>query len=378
MLRPANAIDFWRGFALVTIFLNHIPGIWWGEYTHRNYSLSDSAELFVFLAGWSLRNIVGKPDDPTPAWRLVLRLGGRAITIYAAHILIITLAIGMLATASLLLANPLLLEWHNAAAVFQDPVEAHIGLVLLTHQLGYFDILPLYVVLMLAAPGIALIDRYAPGALLPLSLALYIGALVTQVSFPTWPVEGQWIFNPLAWQIVFILGFATARPGGPVEFVRRHILPFRLVSLAIVLVALVVVRWEFWPDPARVPQPTLFFVIGKSFVTPPRLIQFLALVILFSVVYTWIEKLSSHFCSFLSMLGRNSLEVFCMGSILSLLGQIVRYALGGGFAVDTAVLIFGVAAMAATAWVTEWRERTRLRAPAPAVGSPERQASSPA
>jgi len=43
------------------------------------------------------------------------------------------------------------------APVFQDPALAHVGLVLLTHQLGYFDILPLYVVLMLAAPAIALI-----------------------------------------------------------------------------------------------------------------------------------------------------------------------------------------------------------------------------
>ena len=29
MPRQANAIDFWRGFALVSIFINHIPGIWY-------------------------------------------------------------------------------------------------------------------------------------------------------------------------------------------------------------------------------------------------------------------------------------------------------------------------------------------------------------
>ena len=40
----------------------------------------------------------------------------------------------------------------------------HIGLALLTHQLGYFDILPLYVVLMLMAPVFALIDRYRAAA----------------------------------------------------------------------------------------------------------------------------------------------------------------------------------------------------------------------
>jgi hypothetical protein len=44
------------------------------------------------------------------------------------------------------------------------PGLTHIGLVLLTHQLGYFDILPLYVVLMVIAPLIALIYRFAEAA----------------------------------------------------------------------------------------------------------------------------------------------------------------------------------------------------------------------
>ena len=55
MPREANAVDFWRGIALITIFVNHLPGNFYGQYTHANYSISDSADLFVFMAGWSLR-----------------------------------------------------------------------------------------------------------------------------------------------------------------------------------------------------------------------------------------------------------------------------------------------------------------------------------
>ncbi len=55
MIRQANAVDFWRGLALIFIFINHIPGIYYSRFTHVNYSLSDSADLFVFLAGWALR-----------------------------------------------------------------------------------------------------------------------------------------------------------------------------------------------------------------------------------------------------------------------------------------------------------------------------------
>ena len=36
MTRGANPVDFWRGFALVTIFVNHIPGIFYEHFTHRN------------------------------------------------------------------------------------------------------------------------------------------------------------------------------------------------------------------------------------------------------------------------------------------------------------------------------------------------------
>ena len=192
MPRQANAVDFWRGFALVSIFVNHIPGIWYERLTHRNLSLSDSAELFVFLAGWSLGLLVGSRSEPMTAGRLVARLGGRALTIYAAQILIGSLALAMLAGAAPIFDNPLLLEWHNAAVVFQDPAHAQIGVVLLMHQLGYFDILPLYVVLMLAAPAIALIDKFARPLLLPMSLALYFASLTVPFTAPTWPVTGQW------------------------------------------------------------------------------------------------------------------------------------------------------------------------------------------
>ena len=142
MPRQANAVDFWRGFALVSIFVNHIPGIWFERLTHRNFSISDSAELFVFLAGWSLGLLVSSRSAATNSALLVFRLGGRAVTIYAAQILISSIALALLASAAYAFDNPLILEWHNAAAIFQEPALTHIGLVLLSHHLGYFDAPP--------------------------------------------------------------------------------------------------------------------------------------------------------------------------------------------------------------------------------------------
>jgi hypothetical protein len=165
-MRAPNEIDFWRGFALVTIFVNHIPGIYFERFTYRNVSLSDSAELFVFLAGYSIRILIDGAARALPAQWLVFRLEARAFSVYVAQMVVTEMAIALLAATAFFLDAPYLLDWHNASAVFNDPVRAHIGLVLLTHQLGYFNILPLYVVLLFIAPIVALLHRHAK-ALLP-------------------------------------------------------------------------------------------------------------------------------------------------------------------------------------------------------------------
>jgi hypothetical protein len=238
-------------------------------------------------------------------------------------------------------------------------VATHVGLALLTHQLGYFDILPLYVVLMLMAPGFALIDRYAPRLVLPTSLLIYGLTLGFQFSVPTWPVEGEWFFNPFAWQLIFVLGFVLARDDGIAGFARRHILPIRVVALPIVAVGLFVNLYDWWPDPTTLPNPKLFFLLSKSYNTPPRIIQFLALIAVMTAIYPYIRRFAPWVVNFLSGFGRNSLYVFCVGSILSLAGQIIRFLYQGNIYVDTAVVICGISIMALTAWLPEWRENIK-------------------
>jgi hypothetical protein len=359
MLRQANAVDFWRGFALATIFINHIPGIYYSRFTHAKLSLSDSAEIFVFLAGWALRYVMRSRDGRHV--HLALRLGGRVIELYAAHIVITMIAIAMLAASATILSNPQLLEWHHAAVLFNDPVPAHLGLSLLTYQLDYFNILPLYVVLMTAAIVFAIIDRSAPNVLLPLSALVYLVTLCAPLPIPTWPLSGQWFFNPLAWQLVFVLGFVLAREDGAGGFVRRHIGIIRWLSLPVVVAGALVV-WNGWlTDPEMMPQPRLFFVSNKTYATPPRLVQFLALIAIVTATYPLIRRAVPSVVEFLSLLGRHSLPVFCVGSILSLAGYIARFVCGADLVVDTIVVVSGIAIMALTARLAEWQRRSRMR-----------------
>jgi hypothetical protein len=209
-VRKPNAIDFWRGIALITIFVNHIPGNAFEKLTYSRYTISDAAELFVFLAGWSLALATDARNVREPHSRVVLRLASRAVEVYGAQIVIVFFALAMIAAAAIYLDNPLLLEWHHAGPFFLDPIQTTIGLVLLTHQLGFFNILPLYVGLLILAPIAVLVARRNRLAAFSISFALYLASLTFEINLPSWPVDGRWFFNPLAWQFLLVLGFLSS------------------------------------------------------------------------------------------------------------------------------------------------------------------------
>src|SRR5262245_46173128 len=141
--------------------------------------------------------------------------------------------------------------------------------------------------------------------------------------------------------------------------VRRHIDGLRIAALPIVLVTAVMVVWNWFPDPTALPEPKLLFLNGKSFLTPIRLLQFLALIAVCSAMYRPVAPHVPWLTEFLSSLGRNSLNVFCVASVLSLVGQIIRYRYAASFVADTVVVVVGISLLWLTATVSEWRERQK-------------------
>jgi hypothetical protein len=358
-MREPNAIDFWRGFALITIYVNHVPGNVFERFTYSKYSLSDAAELFVFLAGWAIALATRGREGKDPPGRVLLRLASRALEVYRAQIVITAMALAMIAAAAIYFDNPLFLEWHNAAPAFADPIQTTIGWVILSHQLGYFNILPLYVLLLAMAPVFVLLARFSRLVALALSFGIYAACLVFEVNLPTWPVEGTWFFNPFAWQLLLVLGFLGSEwSQDSAEFRRwaRRLLPLGVVG---VVVGAVVAGFDLKPDPLSVPEPRLLFIFDKSNLSPGRLVHFIAVVLAFQSLYGVIAPYIPWLARQLSALGRNSLAVFSMGSILSLAGQLLRFEAGGGFLVDVFILGLGIACLIFSAWFVEWRTRSR-------------------
>src|SRR5262249_32248857 len=133
--KRVDAIDFWRGFALLTIFIDHVPENAFQHVTIRNFGLSDAAELFVFLSGVSVAPAYGTrffKGEPCVGVRAVFRC---AFTLYWAQLLPSLLIIGLLAAAAGWWDNDDLLADPDRDFVVSNPAQGLTAIVAMTHQL---------------------------------------------------------------------------------------------------------------------------------------------------------------------------------------------------------------------------------------------------
>ncbi|MBV1706006.1 MAG: OpgC domain-containing protein [Hyphomicrobiales bacterium] len=337
----------------MTISIDHVPGNLYVNYTLHNFALSDASEVFVFLAGWAMRLVAdGSAARSNPGaanWRLVRRSG----RLYVSQIVFSLLALAILVLGAVVLNAPFLYDWNAAGTVFADPVRGLIGLATLLTQLGYFNILPLYVILMLMAPVMITIYRRWPMLLLPASLALYAVVLASRFNLPNWPAPGSWFLNPFAWQLNFVLGFSIAGKTGIGAFARRFRWPLFVVSLPILALGLLASQTHFAPISPQTPWIRLFVAFNKTYESPARLINMLALAAVVPGIFEVLHRVIAPVTSAFAKLGRNSLSVFCVGSLASLVGQIYRYVVGGGALNDTLILVCTFLVLWITAWYTE-------------------------
>jgi hypothetical protein len=310
-----RTIDFWRGFVLVTIFVNHIPGNVLERFTHRNYGFSDAAEAFVFISGLAVAMVYGRAGGVALG-----RCIKRAFHLYRVHVVLTLGAMGVFAVVAALTGIHDLTEQAGRGSIIHDTARGLTGVLLLTHQLGYFDILPLYVVLMLWAPvAFALIRRH-PAWALAASVGIYVVARVFELNLPSWPEPGAWYFNPFAWQLLFTLGMLAGSVGqqGGVRYSR----PLIVASVAVVGVSLVVSTDAalLWPGLWESVRHGLD--VDKSNLGLVRLAHFLALAYLLSQIRLGAALARTAPGEELQRLGRHALPVFAVGSLFSAFGEV--------------------------------------------------------
>lgn len=375
-------LDMFRGLALVMIFINHVPGNVFEGGTSRNFGFSDAAEAFVLMSGIAAGLAYSSGFVGRPIWPSVLRVWARARHLYIVHLAITLISLAIFAAGALWFGAYELLDKINIPPIFAHPLEAMIGIPALTHQLGYLNILPLYAVLMICAPVPLYFGQRWPVATLVVSVVLWAIAGQFRLNLPNSPTSGGWFFNPLSWQLIFVVGLLSG------QFMKRGdvFVPHNRILLALASLLLVVtLLWVKVPaigDVGRQALGTLskygfpFYVtwFDKTFLALPRLLHALALAYVLASLPI-MRSVAAHPASApLRILGRHGLAVFATGTVLSLFLQALRIRMDvPNIAIDTVMVGGGLLLLVVLAWTLDQGKMARpqaLRSPgAPAEGS---------
>lgn len=362
---PRDArLDFLRGVALVMIFINHVPGTVYENFTSRNFGFSDAAEGFVLISGIAAGLAYSPAIARGIAWPAVGRIWHRAWTLYLIHLLTTVLAIAVVAAGVLWLDASAMLMEHNFKPIFTEPFGVQVGIPLLTHQIGYANILPLYAVLLMVTPFALVAALNWPRALIAGAAVLWFLAGHFYIDFPNYPNAGGWFFNPLSWQLLFAIGLAT---GASLRRGQRLVPNRSWARWATGIFLLVAAVCTLFP-PAQAMMgtmlwrlqdagmPRIFTAFDKTYVSGPRLFHILALAYFLSTLPALKRLAHSEFARPFVLMGRQSLPVFGLGIVLAYAAQVIMTAWPSGFALDSVIIAVGVALHLAVAWA-----RARLR-----------------
>jgi hypothetical protein len=374
-LGRVDGIDFWRGCVLCMIFVDHMPGNVFENITPRNFGFSDAAEAFVFLSGVSIALAYGGSFSVGKRGKTLRGLGQRALKLYGAHIGLSLVALAIFFGGAAWAGKPGLVEVHGRDLFVDNPGLGLIGLVSLGHQLGYFNILPLYMILIVCVPALLLLAGIDRRLMLVISGLLYAMVRLRHWNLPNWPDSGAWFFDPFAWQFLFAIGIAVGLRlrEAPALLSRPLAVGAGLIVFASALVvthgfsfAHEAVAQGFWESlRARLD-------LGKSHLGLVRLVHFLALAYL--VYALEIAKRLRAFPLYapLALLGRNSLWVFVLISLFSAIWQVLVATVDNSIWLDVAFAGVSLAILYGAARMIE-----STRASGPGSGSAPRQAPEP-
>ena len=356
-------LDFFRGIALIFIFIDHIPENVLGYFTIQAVQLFDAAEIFIFISGYTAALVYGRILASQGPLFATARILGRAWQLYVAHVFLFVLFIAEVSYTVATFNNPMYNDEMGVADFLEQPHIAIVKALLLQFQPTFLAILPLYIVLLVVFPPVLLgLRRHALLILLPSAL-LYLIVQITNLSVPAYP-EGQvWFFNPLAWQFLFIAGAALGVPDRQ-EWRRaqRAVLPLALVIVATGFV----IKFTWIIHGIWDPFPAIFlkelWPLSKSSLSPIRLVSFFAMVVIVTaLVPAGAGFLRSPVARPVILCGQQSLEIFCLGILLSALGHFVLSEFDSAIGIQLLVNLAGILAMCLTASMINWYKTNSRR-----------------
>ncbi len=305
-------LDLLRGWLQLQIFASHAHGSFIGAWLiTAAWGLSDSSEQFVYLSGFALGSVFTLKAH-RGGWRDgALDLIPRIRRLWATHMVVVCGMAAMVIAMEMAVPLPgeaVRLGW---GWLLEAPWFALPGAATLLWQPTEMGILPVFLWSMLLLPGFLwLVERIGAWALAP-SVALYAAVQVWGWHLPG--LGGTEVeFNPLAWQLLFILGAWFGRRAlfhGRAIGTNRWLLGGAVLVLALGALAKLAEHRGLY---------AIDFLTEKQDLVPARVLHSLALA--YVVVCVWRVRevtLRGPLARALAAAGRQSLHVFCVGLFLS-------------------------------------------------------------
>ncbi|MEM7519772.1 MAG: OpgC domain-containing protein [Pseudomonadota bacterium] len=388
-------LDFFRGIAMFIILMAHTPGNKFTLWIPARWGFSDATEIFVFCSGMASAIAFGGAFARA-GWLLgTARVLFRVWQVYWAHVglFFATLALCVFMT-DLDITGRNYWGQLNLWMIFVESDKWNNSDILLNFMTlrwvpNYFDILPMYMIVLLMMPVVMALSRvdlrlvaaFVIGVWLMGQTALLgsFGLGHLHLEFPAEPwTDRTWFFNPFGWQLIFFTGFAFMRGWLPKPPVTTALIGLAaMIVLANVPLSSIGVR-EFGFEWARDWRSENRALIDKSDFGILRYVHFLALAYIVWVLAgdkgdnllprgdgplarVWKAKLA-----IILKVGQQSLAVFVVSMFTARFLGFLMDIMGRDWPTTIAVNIFGCAILIGVAFGAGWFKSQPWRVKGPA------------
>jgi hypothetical protein len=350
-------LDLFRGLALWLIFIDHLPPSLLTWFTIRNYGFSDATEIFIFISGYTAAFVYGRALIEHGFIVAAARILRRAWQIYVAHVFLFTIFLAEISYVATHFENPLYSEEMGIMDFLKQPDVTIVQALLLRFRPVNMDVLPLYIVLMLSLPLILVSMRWRADLTLALSVLLYAVTWEYDLYLSSYP-NGVWMFNPLAWQLLFVFGAWCALGGARrMDRILSSNVTLWICIVYLVFSFFVTLTW-YVPQLGHVLPRVLeqwMYPIDKTDLDVLRFAHFLALA---AITVRFLPNdwpgLKSPWLRPLMLCGQHSLEIFCLGVFLAFAGHFILAEVAGGAALHALISLCGIVIMSSVAWLISW------------------------
>jgi hypothetical protein len=367
-------LDFFRGVALLIIFVSHMPDNWLAQFKPGAFGFSDSADIFVFVSGYAAAfayaSIFRRANFPVATARVIKRI----LELYACNMGLFFIIATLCAAGNRFLQTDIdYIDLLNFTYFFEHTQECLLSLFSIRYVPNYFDILTMYMAVLTIMPLLMLLSRVHKALPIILSLSLYLAVPVFKLELPAeLAYERPWFFNPYAWQMLFYTGFA---------FSNGWIKPPPVCRILTVLCSVYVILsiplsyFPFysnfrWLDNLRT---DLNPFVDKTNLGILRYFHFLCMAYMAVVLLKGRERiLNGKVAAPIVKTGQQALPVFLTGIAMSFMGGMALDVWGRSISKNIAVNAAGMILLVLTAYVVAWFKSQPWRVP---TKMPESKAS---